>query len=713
MQLSSLATQFILEGRDHCEFAASGLLDLEKHSHDPEIVNGIFRSFHTLKGTSGIFPEYAAITTLTHAAEDLMDLIRNGKLTIDSGMTDLFLAVLDQVGGWLDLIESSGALPARALESSTGLLVQLKEMRNNAETPSVQPVAIAAEVAPATNQYEAVLRTWLAGLDASRKESLCSSFHASKEPLTAICYSPPSDAFFFGDDPISLIRTIPDLLLLEIDASAAPPFDGDYDPFVCGLRLMAIAAAGAEILRDVFAYVEDQIALLPFTPELLETVAIPLALPEVAPALPVVPPPVMPARELPPVVETEQAPAAADGGAKKITYIRVDQEHINTLMDLVGEMIIAKNSLPFLGKRAATIYGAPRLAEEIDVKHGTINHIVSELQEIAMRMRMLPVSRAFERFPRLVRDISRKLEKRVRLVMAGEDTQADKDVIDLLGDPLVHMVRNSLDHGIESPAERVAAGKPEEATITLRAFQDKADIVVEVEDDGHGIDPALIRRKAVEKGVVTAEAAAVMNDEAAIQLIMAAGFSTADAVSDLSGRGVGMDAVMSVVTSLGGSVYAFSTQGAGSRMRLTLPMSMAISKILIISQGECTYGIPADDVIESMISVPLSRVTTVNTWPGLEVRGELLPLYSLAAQLQMAGDRSLKPGFSAVVVKVKGEAVALAVDSFHDISDVVVKPLGGMLHNNPFYNGSTILGDGSITFILNMPEVIKNAHQPG
>jgi two-component system chemotaxis sensor kinase CheA len=701
VQLSSLATQFVLEGRDHCDLAARGLLDLEKHSHDPEVINGIFRSFHTLKGTSGIFPEYAAITTLAHAAEDLMDLIRNGKMIIDSGITDLFLAVLDQVGGWLESIESTGAVPAGAQGESSLLLTQLKMMKDGSDPENVSPVSPPLTEAPDTNSIEPILRAWLADLDTSRKEWLSSTLLSYDVPLTAICYTPARDAFFFGDDPINLIRTMPGLLLLNIVKLSDAQFDDDFDPFVCDLRFLAVAAADCETVRDIFAYVEDQTALLPFALELMEIVPFPFV-----PSLPV------PASvDILTVAEPEQA-ATADGAIKKSTYIRVDQEHINTLMDLVGEMIIAKNSLPYLGKRAATIYGVPELADEIDHKHGTINFIVSGLQDIAMQMRMLPVSRAFERFPRLVRDIARKLDKRVILVTTGEETQADKDVIDLLGDPLIHMVRNSLDHGVETPAERVAVGKPEEATITLRAFHDKSDIVVEVEDDGRGIDPERIRRKAVEKGVVSAETAATMNDEVAIQLIMAPGFSTADIVSDLSGRGVGMDAVMSIVTSLGGSVRAFSTLGQGSRMRLTLPMSMAISKILIVSQGDCSYGIPAGDVIESMIDVPLSRVTTVNTWPGLEVRGELLPLYTLAAQLETDDDRYLKAGFSAVVVKVKGESVAIAVDSFQDISDVVVKPLAGILQNHPYYTGSTILGDGSITFILNVQEVIKNANQP-
>lgn len=705
MQLSSLATQFILEGRDHCDMAASGLLNLEKHSHDPEVINGIFRSFHTLKGTSGIFPEYVAITTLTHAAEDLMDLIRNGKKNIDSKMTDLFLAVLDQVGIWLEQIESTGALPAAAQTESAGLLSTLKAMKEEPAAETTAQIAAVSEISEA-NPLEDDLRNWLLGLDTSRKETITSALQETDIQHTALCYTPVSDTFFFGDDPINLIRTIPGLLLLEIVNTSEAPFDENYDPFVCNLSFLVVAAADCETVRGIFGYVEDQIAVIPVSPDLLEKMPEPTVVAQPTLTTPTA------TVFTPSAPEQEQTATPAESSGKKITYIRVDQEHINSLMDFVGEMIIAKNSLPYLGKRAATIYNVPALADEIDQQHGTINQIVSSLQDIAMQMRMLPVSRAFERFPRLVRDISRKLDKRVNLVMAGEETLADKDVIDLLGDPLIHLVRNSLDHGVETPAERIAAGKPEEATITLRAYQDKSDIVVEVEDDGRGIDPERIRRKAVEKEVITAETAANMSDEDAVQLIMAAGFSTAETVSDLSGRGVGMDAVMSIVTSLGGAVRAFSTPGEGSRMRLTLPMSMAISKILIVCQGDCTYGIPADDVIESMISVPLSRVTTVNTWPGLEVRGELLPLYSLAAQLEMDGDNSLKAGFSAVVVNVKGESVAIAVDSFQDISDVVVKPLAGMLQNHPYYNGSTILGDGSITFILNLQEVIRNAHQP-
>ena len=555
MALSSLALQFVLEGRDHCESAASGLLNLEKHCHDPEVINGIFRSFHTLKGTSGIFPEYVAITTLTHAAEELMTLIRNGEKTIDAESTDLFLAVLDQVGAWLDAVESSGTIPGDAQDKSAQLRAALHTMTSQPDA-GYRPESEKAAEAAGPHPHEASLRDWLTALDPSRKESLTSTAQSTNSALTAFCYIPVTDAFFFGDDPVGLMHTIPNLVLLDVVRQSEVPFDENYDPFVCNLKFMAIAAVDSGTVRDAFAYVEDQIALLPFSLDLLETGQIPL-------------------QTLPPTV-------------KKTTYIRVDQKQVNMLMELVGRMITARNSLQYLGKLAATIYGAPKLAEEINLQHGTFNDIVSGLQNIATAMREQPVSRAFERFPRLVRDMSRTLNKRVNLVIAGEKTVAGKDVVDLLGDALIHLVRNSLDHGVETPAERAAAGKAEEGTITLRAFQDSSGLIIEVEDDGRGIDPAQIRRKAVEKGAISADTAAAMSDEEAIQLIMVPGLSTVAAVSDLSGRGVGMDAVVNIVTSSGGSIRAFSTPGQGSRMRLTLPKGIAPATTLIAWQGDLT-----------------------------------------------------------------------------------------------------------------------------
>jgi two-component system chemotaxis sensor kinase CheA len=696
MPASSLAIQFVLEAREHCDTAAHALLDLETHRLDAEIVGSIFRSFHTIKGTSGIFAEYGPITHLTHAAEDLMDLVRNGQLPLDSTLIDLFLAVLDQVSAWLDSIEDCGDLPVEATERSAPLRTRLAAAKGqDTEEQKIAAISVAEQE---DSPHLARLHNWIAGLSPELRVSLAARLKEPDAVLTAVCYQPAAEAFFFGDDPINLLRELPNLVELKVFTPPGAKISEDYDPYNCRLYFMALAAVASGQVENLFEYVADQTAILLCTPETFQPAG--FSTPESSAA---------------DSTETLPAPLASGGAegsatSKKSNYIRVDQQQISLLMDLVGEMIIAKNTLPYLALRADRTYRAPQLASEIEESHSTLNHLVGRLQDTTLQMRMLPVLRAFERFPRLVRDLSRKLNKQVRLVMSGEETQADKDVIDLLGDPLIHLVRNSLDHGIELPDERIAGGKPAEATICLRAYQDKAEIIVEVEDDGRGIDPAVIRAKALARGLLSAEAAAVLGDEEAIQLIMAAGFSTAEAVSDLSGRGVGMDVVQSMVTSLGGSVRAFSTPGKGSCMRLTLPLSMAISKILIVTQSDCHYGIPADDVVESMIDLPLSRINTVTGAPGLEVRGELLPLYHLGALFNTAPADGLRPGFAAVVIRARGERIALAVDSLQDINDVVVKPLSGCLRNYSGYSGSTILGDGAITLILNVAEVLKNAH---
>lgn len=692
MPASSLAIQFVLEGREHCDTAARALLDLETHHFDTEIISSIFRSFHTIKGTSGIFAEYGTITLLTHSAEDLMDLVRNGRTRLDSTLIDLFLAVLDQVSVWLDSIEERGDLPGDAAERCAPLLARLAAAKG--QESDEQTIAASSIEEQEDNPQRVRLHAWIAELNPELRSTLASRLKEPDAILTAVCYQPTAEAFFFGDDPVNLIREIPQLVELSVLTPPGAKISEDYDPYNCQLCFMALASVAPAQVQNLFEYVADQTAILACTPELFH-IAPPAETDSAAADAP----------------ETFLAPDGADAGpaGKKTTYIRVDQQQISLLMDLVGEMIIAKNTLPFLALRADRTYHVPQLAGEIEESHSTLNQLVSRLQDTTLQMRMLPVLRAFERFPRLVRDLSRKLSKQVRLSMAGEETRADKDVIDLLGDPLIHLVRNSLDHGIESPDERIARGKPAEATICLRAYQDKAEIIVEVEDDGRGIDPARIRTKAAARGLITTEAANALSDEAAIQLIMAAGFSTAETVSDLSGRGVGMDVVQSMVTSLGGSVRAFSTPGQGSCMRLTLPLSMAISKILIVTQNDCHYGIPADDVVESMIDLPLSRISTVTGVPGLEVRGELLPLYHLGALFHTASADGLRNGFAAVIIRARGERIALAVDSLQDINDVVVKPLTGVLRNYSGYSGSTILGDGAITLILNVAEVLQNA----
>jgi len=535
-------------------------------------------------------------------------------------------------------------------------------------------------------------------------------------PPLALWYRPDESCFFMGEDPVNLLCQLPSPLVLELSAPPAPESLDDLDPFACGISFRLILFEEEERIRTIFNYVEEQLVLMPVSRALEEKLPeggrafIDMgdeasgwgAAPDVTPE---------PSAVAAPDEKKADHPAAAEQKKGHTTsFIKIDQRLINSFMDLVGELLVARNSLPYLSQRAISAYNVPELGAEIDIKSNSIGLIVESLQDIALQMRMMPVAKAFERFPRLVRDISNKLGKKIALVLEGEETQADKDVIEALGEPLVHMVRNSLDHGIEMPEERTAAGKPAEGKILLRAFQEAGSIVVEIVDDGKGIDPARIRAKAAEKGIATAEALAGMSDDEVVQLIFAPNFSTADAISDLSGRGVGMDAVLTMVRNFGGTAHVATVMGKGSTVRLSLPLSMAITRILTVSKGECTFGIPSDAVLETLSDIRLDRIKTLATSPGLNVRGELIPLYCLGRQLAMEEAGTWFPDrFSAVVIKVQGETVALAVDDFDDIIDAVVKPTTGLLARSPYYTGTTILGDGTIMLLLHLPKVVYNA----
>jgi len=382
--------------------------------------------------------------------------------------------------------------------------------------------------------------------------------------------------------------------------------------------------------------------------------------------------------------------------------LRVDQAKIDRLMGLIGEMVVARNALPFLAQRAEAVYGSREMAREIKAQHAVINRVTDEMQDAIMQIRMMPVSVVFQRFPRLVRDVSRKLGKNVELVLEGEDTEADKAIIEALADPLVHILRNSLDHGLESPAERRSAGKPATGRLTIRAHQEGDRILLDIIDDGRGIDPARIRAKAVEKGIVDATTAAAMADAEAIQLIFAAGFSTAEAISDLSGRGVGMDAVRSAITALHGDVALSSTAGRGTHLRLTLPLSMAVTKVLVLEAAGQLFAIPVDMVIETTRLAP-ADVHCIKAERTILRRDRILPVRELNALLGIPKPARVDAdGEQSLLVARLGDAVvALVVDGFRETLDVIQKPLTGVLAGIPAYSGSTLMGDGAVLLVLN------------
>jgi two-component system chemotaxis sensor kinase CheA len=397
---------------------------------------------------------------------------------------------------------------------------------------------------------------------------------------------------------------------------------------------------------------------------------------------------------------------AEDAPSSKV--LKVDQGKIDRLMNLIGEMVVSKNALPYLAGRAETVFGVRELSREIKAQYTVINRIAEEMQDAIMQVRMMPVSFVFQRFPRLVRDISRKLGKEVNLVLEGEETEADKNIIESLGDPLVHIVRNSLDHGFEQPDARRVAGKPATGTLTIRASQEADRVLIEISDDGKGIDPAVIKRKAYEKGLIDEAALESISDRDAVNLVFASGFSTAEAVSDLSGRGVGMDVVRTAVTKVNGTVTLETEKGTGTRIRLSLPLSMAVTNVMIVESDGQTFGIPMDSVVET-VRVPRAAIHTIKKRLATVLRGRVVPLQSINTMLGLVAHAkaNAEDELAVLVVRHGDASVGLVVDDFRETMDIILKPLSGVLGGLSAYSGSALMGDGSVLMVLNAKEMIS------
>jgi two-component system chemotaxis sensor kinase CheA len=415
------------------------------------------------------------------------------------------------------------------------------------------------------------------------------------------------------------------------------------------------------------------------------------------------PPAAVPAGETAPA---ELAGRADDpGGQVGTRVLKVDQEKVDRLMELVGELNVAKNGLTFLAAAAEEEFGSRALSRRIKDQYAGLHRIAEELQSAVMDVRMLPLSVAFGRFPRLVRDLSRRLGKTIELVTEGEDTMADKDVIEALGDPLVHLVRNSLDHGIETTEERLATGKAPAARLTLAAVADGDAVLVEVSDDGRGVDPERVKRKAYEKGLISEEELESLSDSDAVDLVFRAGFSTADQISDLSGRGVGMDAVRASVEKLGGTVTMRSEFGRGTTTRLRLPLSMAVTQVMVVSVAGQRFGVPVDLVVET-VRVPAAEMGRVLHQDVVVMRGEVVPVIDLARVMEMPWSPDPAKDHAVLVVSVNGQRIGLLVEQFHREVDVILKPMEGLLAYADEFSGTALLGDGLVLLVLNLKEVL-------
>lgn len=743
-ELAQLAVSFVEECRTLLEEAGEALLTLERDPEDSEAINALFRAVHSIKGAAGLF-DLPALVHLVHAGEDLLGAMREGRLRMDSAAADDLLEGLDHVGQWVSLFQQHGSLPADKMATARRYA---DAYRARLETIGAPAKTVAAE-ARGADACHAWAVDGIAAIAASRLPC---------DRLVTIEYRPAEGCFFNGEDPLHVARSLPGLVWFDIAAPAPWPEPEAFDPYFCNLVFRLISSADRSAAEDHFRYMPDAVSiglwdgtstasdapvvdlqdggLAPLTLELVEAQARALAtrrtdqtadiaatlrnlctahgLPDpleagpadkaaLTEAIAALRSTGSPDRDAAPDSSTADAaqPAARTDTAERT--LRVEQGKIDQLMNLVGEMIVAKNALPFLARDAETRFGSRELAREIKDRYAVIDRITQQLQGAVMGIRMMPVATLFKRFPRLVRDIARKQDKLVQLVIEGEGTEADKNVIEALAEPLTHVLRNSLDHGIEDCAVRAAAGKPDTATIRLVAFQDGDSVVIDVVDDGRGVDPDRVKAKAVERGLIDAERAGQLTDAQAVQLVFLPGFSTAEAISDLSGRGVGMDAVRAVVERLGGLVTLESRKGEGTRVRLKLPLSMAVTRVLTIDLAGQAYGIPMDLVVET-VRVDPADIRRLKAAEAIVLRDCVIPIVRLRNVLGM--EPCNPPVESVLILQLGHASIGLVVDDFGTGMDIILKPFAGILANMSGFSGTAVLGDGRVLLVLNLKEML-------
>jgi len=671
---------FFEESFEGLELMESGLLNMDPGSVDDDEINAIFRAAHSIKGGSGTFG-FNEIAAFTHVMETLLDEMRDGRRPVTSEAVDLLLQSVDVLRDMLAAARDGEALDQERIEAAQGELERLLHAGAQASVPvdTASPEAAA--------------------------EARCLGWH--------IVFRPLPQMFRTGNDPLRIIRELAELgeLRVEADLSALPALAA-YEPedsyLSWDLRLLGETAR--EALDDIFAWVEDDCELL-VMPLLEEAVSAPPVAAPVAPEPAVGAAAAPPLQAAPPVPErrssgdrrkSERRKAAASGGGGSI---RVDIGKIDNLINMVGELVITQSMLSLLGED----FSMDKL-ERLNAGLEQLDRHTRELQESIMQVRMLPISFSFSRFPRLVHDLSAKLGKQIELRMSGENTEVDKTVIEKIGDPLVHLVRNSLDHGIEMPAERRASGKPECGVISLSAEHKGGNIVIEIRDDGKGLDRDRIERKAIDKGLI--EAQHNLSDKQIYELIFQPGFSTAEQVSDVSGRGVGMDVVRKNINDLGGNIEIESDPGQGSAIIIRLPLTLAILDGQTVRVGDETYIVPLVSIVESIQLKGRQVKRVAGRGETFKLREEYLPILRLHQLfgIEDARARELDEGLL-VVVEGEGGHCGLFVDDLLGQQQVVIKSLEANYQKVPGISGATILGDGSVALILDVPDLMRLAGQ--
>ena len=649
---------FLVEAGELLEQLGEQLVELEQSPQDTNLLNAVFRSFHTVKGGAS-FLNLTHLVAVCHRAEDVFNVLRNGDRLIDAGLMDAILRVVDVVNSMFAQIHS-GVEPSPA---DPALLVEL------------EGYAVAGGAAPAAAESEPEAAA-AGGDDITDAEFEAMLDAAQGKPATSEPAKPDAKV---GGDEISDDEF--EALLDQLHGTAAKPA-APAQPAAAdkpAANKPAAAGKGDEITDDEFEALLDEIQSKD-KPAKAAAPAAPKPAPKSAPKPAAAPAPAV------------QAPAAE-------TTVRVDTKRLDDIMNLVGELVLVRNRLATL---KATM-GEGDVAKAV----ANLDVVTADLQMAVMKTRMQPIKKVFGRFPRVVRDLARSLNKEVNLEMVGEETDLDKNLVEALADPLVHLVRNAVDHGIEMPDEREKAGKPRAGTVVLAAEQEGDHILLSIEDDGKGMDPDVLRRKAVEKGLMDEESAMRLDEKDCYNLIFHAGFSTKTEISDISGRGVGMDVVKTRIAQLNGSVEIDSRKGKGSRLSIRVPLTLAIMPTLMVVLGEQPFALPLASVSE-IFDLDNDRTNMVDGQLTVQVRNKALPLFYLRKWLvrgQYTGES--KTGGHVVMVQVGSQKVGFVVDQLIGQEEVVIKPLGAMLQGMPGFAGATITGDGRIALILDVPSLMK------
>ena len=678
MDMSQYLGAFLDETDDNVQRLDDLLLALEKNMTDMDVINEIFRSAHTLKGMAGTMG-FTNMMGLTHAMEDRLDAARKGTRPLTEGDMNLLFKGLDTLQEMADSIRGGGN------DSHIDVSEMVHELRNEGPAPAA---AAPAQTQPAVSGGDSGLSSqdseWVK--KANEEGSNAYSVHVT---LSQSCLLKAARAYMV----VNRLEEMGEIFRAEppTDALEKEEFEFDFTVYVATPAPAEEVKAAIEKIGDVqSAEVEEVKASESSAPAQTTAQAESAPSQETAPAQPAAPAQAAPAQAAP----AKPAPAKKEGAKKSGQTVRVDIGRLDKLMNLVGELVISRARIERLVQEA-------RL-RQFDDTLSQLGRISGDIQELVTKLRMVPVSFTFDRFPRLIRDLCKTLNKNVELVLEGEDTELDRTVIDEIGDPMVHLIRNSMDHGIEHPEERKALGKPEKGILKIAAYQEGSGVVIEVSDDGAGIDPERVKQKAIERGIITEDRAAIMSDEEAQQLVLLPGFSMARQITDLSGRGVGMDAVKTKVEALGGQFDLASKKNEGTHVYIRLPLTLAIVLSLLIKVGDETYAISLENV-EETIMVRKEDIKTVHGEPTTLLRGEVLSLNVLGDILGSdLGDERDRDEYPVVVVKIGKNKIGFIVSQLIGQQEIVIKSLGRFLSKIDGITGGTILGDGNVALILDV-----------